>query len=56
MIAQVLAPKFLVLYAFLLSAVSVHCRGRVRHRFSRQLTDHSTLFAPVNALLYGFFA
>jgi beta-hydroxylase len=56
MLAQALAPKFLVLYAFLLSAVFVHFRGRVRHRFSRQLTDHSTLFAPINALLYAFSA
>lgn len=56
MLAQALAPKFLILYAFLLSAVFVHFRGRVRHRFSRQLTDHSTLFAPVNALLYAFSA
>ena len=56
MIAQALAPKFLVLYAFLLSAVFVHYRGKVRHRFSRQLTDHSTLFAPINALLYAFSA
>lgn len=56
MVAQALAPKFLLLYAFLLSAVFVHFRGKVRHRFSRQLTDHSTLFAPVNALLYAFSA
>jgi beta-hydroxylase len=56
MIAQVLAPKFLVLYGFLLSAVFVHLRGKVRHRFSRQLTDHSTLLAPLNALLYAFSA
>lgn len=56
MLIQALAPKFLLLYAFLLSAVFVHFRGRVRHRFSRQLTDHSTLFAPVNALLYAFSA
>ena len=51
-----LAPKFIVLYAFVLSALFVHFRGRVRHRFSRQLTDHSTLFAPYNALMYLFSA
>src|SRR5690606_24731723 len=56
MLAQALAPKFLVLYAFLLSALFVHFRGKVRHRFTRQLTDHSTLFAPINALLYAFSA
>jgi len=56
MVAQAFAPKFLLLYGFLLSAVFVHFRGKVRHRFSRQLTDHSTLFAPINALLYAFSA
>jgi beta-hydroxylase len=56
MVVQALAPKFLLLYAFVLSALFVHFRGRVRHRFTRQLTDHSTLFAPLNALLYAFSA
>ena len=36
------------------SAAFVHFRGRVRHRFSRQLFDHSTLFAPFNIPLYLF--
>ena len=31
-------------------------RGRVRHSFLRQLTDHSTFFAPLNALVYLFSA
>ncbi len=47
-----LAPKFLVLYALLSSAAFVHFRGRVRHSFRRQLTDHSTFIAPYNALVY----
>lgn len=34
------------------SATFVHFRGRVRHSFLRQLTDHSTFFAPLNALVY----
>jgi beta-hydroxylase len=55
-LAPALAPKFLVLYLFVLSAVAIHVRGRVRHRFFRQLTDHSTLLAPVNCLLYLFSA
>jgi beta-hydroxylase len=55
-LAPALAPKFLVLYAFVLSAIAIHFRGRVRHRFLRQLTDHSTLLAPVNSLLYLFSA
>jgi aspartyl/asparaginyl beta-hydroxylase (cupin superfamily) len=36
------------------SAAFVHFRGRVRHRFSRQLFDHSTLLAPFNIPLYLF--
>lgn len=34
MLAQAIAPKFPVLYAFLLSAAFVHFRGRVPHPFS----------------------
>src|SRR5947199_6796913 len=51
-----LAPKFLVLYVFFSSMMYVHLRGRVRHRFYRQLTDHSTFMAPYNALMYMFSA
>ena len=54
MIAEVLAPKFLALYAFLASAAFVHFRGKVRHKFTRQLTDHSTLMAPINVFMYAF--
>lgn len=54
MIAHAFAPRFILLYLFVLAAVFVHYRGRVRHRFTRQLTDHSTLLAPLNALLYAF--
>jgi beta-hydroxylase len=55
-LAQAFAPKFLILYAFVLSAVAIHFRGRERHRFTRQLTDHSTFLAPVNVFLYLFSA
>ena len=51
-----LAPKFIVLYVFFASMMYVHLRGRVRHRFYRQLTDHSTFMAPYNALMYMFSA
>lgn len=51
-----LAPKFFILYIFVGSAVFVHFRGKVRHKFTRQLTDHSTLMAPYNALMYLFSA
>ena len=53
---SLLAPKFLVLYLFLASALYVHLRGRVRFRFTRQLFNHSTLLAPYNALMYLFSA
>ena len=56
MLATLLAPKFIVLYAFIASAMYVHYRGRVRHGFFRQLTDHSSLMAPYNALMYLFSA
>jgi beta-hydroxylase len=51
-----LGPKYLILYVFLLSALYVHCRGRVRFTFLRQLFNHSSLLAPYNALMYLFSA
>ena len=48
-----LAPKFFLLYGFIASAVYVHYRGAVRHRFYRQITDHSTIMAPYNVLTTG---
>jgi beta-hydroxylase len=53
---SLLTPKYFVLYAFIASAVFVHYRGRIRHRFYRQLTDHSTFMAPYNVLMYMFSA
>jgi beta-hydroxylase len=49
-------PRFLVLLAFIVSGTYIHFRGRVRHKLSRQLLDHSTLMAPYNALMYLFSA
>ena len=54
MLETLLAPRFIVLYVFIASAMFVHYRGRVRHGFFRQLTDHSSLMAPYNALMYLF--
>jgi len=54
MLKTLLEPKLIVLYLFVASAVYVHYRGRVRHGFLRQLTDHSSLMAPYNALMYLF--
>lgn len=51
-----LAPKFLVLYFFLVPALLVHLRGRVRLKFPRQFADHSTIMAPYNVLMYLFSA
>jgi beta-hydroxylase len=47
-----LAVKLGALGTLVGSAAYVHFRGQVRHSFLRQLTDHSTFFAPVNALVY----
>src|SRR5215510_15596427 len=55
-LSALVAPKYLILYAFVAAAVFVHFRGRVRHRFYRQLTDHSTFMAPYNVLMYMFSA
>jgi len=56
MLSALLAPKFVLLYVYIASTMYVHCRGRVRHGFFRQMTDHSTLMAPYNALMYLFSA
>jgi len=56
MLSALLAPKFILLYVYIASAMYVHYRGRVRHGFFRQVTDHSTFMAPYNALMYLFSA
>ncbi len=38
MMANVFSPRFILLYVFIVSAVFVHFRSRIRHRFTRQLT------------------
>ena len=45
--------KWVILLVFIASAVYVHYRGRVRHRFFRQLSDHSSFLAPLNVFMYG---
>jgi len=55
-LASMLAPKFLFLYAYAAAAIYVHFRGHVRHRFLRQLSDHSTVTAPYSVLMYAFSA
>ena len=56
MVFNPLAPKLIVVYVFLASALFVHLRGRVRLPFYRQLFNHSTLLAPYNVLAYLFSA
>lgn len=46
--------KWIVLALFIACALYVHFRGRVRHKFLRQVTDHSTFMAPINILMYAF--
>src|SRR6476620_9568464 len=56
MSTAILAPKYLILAAFLGSVLYVHLRGKVRFSFVRQLFNHSSLLAPYNALMYLFSA
>ena len=53
-VAELFTPKLLILSFFILSAIYVHYRGKVRHSFFRQLADHSTIMAPVNSIMYMF--
>jgi len=48
------APRHVVLAVFVLSALYVHLRGRVRFGLVRALTDFTVLLAPFNALIYAF--
>ncbi|HXH37893.1 MAG TPA: aspartyl/asparaginyl beta-hydroxylase domain-containing protein [Thermoanaerobaculia bacterium] len=51
-----LATKLVVLALLAGCALYIHFRGRVRHGFVRQLTDHSTFLAPYNVLVTMFSA
>lgn len=50
--STLLTPKWLLAASWFASVAYVHFRGQVRHRFLRQLADHSTFVAPMNAVLY----
>jgi len=52
MAAYAAAAKAIAASVIAASALYIHFRGRVRHRFTRQLTDHSTFLAVYNALIY----
>lgn len=45
--------KWILVVLFVASALYVHFRGAVRHRWSRQLLDHSTFMAPINVVMYA---
>lgn len=53
-IAPLMTPKWLIAICWVLCVAYVHFRGKVRHTFLRQLADHSTFVAPMNALIYLF--
>lgn len=42
-----------IIVLFLLCALIVHLRSRVRLKLSRQLAGHATLFAPYNLVMYA---
>ncbi len=46
--------KWIILAIFLISAVYIQYRGKVRHKLFRQFFDHSTIMAPINFLMYMF--
>ena len=48
--------SFIAIMIFVAAGIYVHHRGVIRHSFTRQLTDHSTIMAPVNCFMYLFSA
>jgi beta-hydroxylase len=48
--------KFIILYVYVASVAYTQFRGKVRLNFSKQVFNHGTLLAPINALMYLFSA
>ncbi|GGD69516.1 aspartyl/asparaginyl beta-hydroxylase domain-containing protein [Caballeronia grimmiae] len=46
--------RWVMLLAFIACAAHTHWRGKVRHGFFRQLSDHSTFMSPLNGFVYLF--
>jgi beta-hydroxylase len=46
--------RWMVLLLFVICGIYTHYRGRVRHGFFRQLSDHSTFTSPLNCFVYMF--
>ena len=53
---ELLSVKFILFYILIISTIIVHYRGKVRYKFFRQLTDHSTFMAPINMPMYALSA
>jgi beta-hydroxylase len=51
---EFMSVKVCLFAVLLLSAIYMHFRGKVRLKFARQLTDHSTFMAPINSFIYLF--
>ena len=53
-----MTPELIIKISLVLILVAatlyIHFRGKVRYSFFRQLFDHSTFMAPINALMYAF--
>src|SRR5262245_40519255 len=56
MVARLIAPQFLVLYAFAASVLAIRFRGRVRPSLRHEITHAAIFAAPYNALMYLFSA
>lgn len=52
-LAELVSGKFIFLYVLIISTIIIHYRGKVRYKFFRQLTDHSTFMAPINVPMYA---
>ena len=48
------SAKMMVIYIYILSIVYIQRRGSIKYTFFRQLTDHSSFFAPLNTFVYLF--
>ena len=53
-LAKRMQARHIIFFIFVISAIYVYFRGRVRFGVVRSLTDYQVLLAPVNSLLYLF--
>jgi beta-hydroxylase len=52
--SAVTLTKFSILFIYIIAVSYTQFRGKVRLKFFRQLVNHSTFIAPINALMYWF--